>query len=48
MVLVEYFGTTLDVIVKGDVKESRSDVAMGFRDQVERLFGVLLGDAWIE
>lgn len=48
MALVEYYGMTVDVIVKGNVKKSRSEVAMGFRDQVERLFGEMLGDAWIE
>jgi hypothetical protein len=45
--LVEYSRANLEVIIKGDVKESRADIVNGFRDRVGWLFRKV-GHAWIE
>jgi hypothetical protein len=48
MALVQYSGTSLHMIVKGDVKKGRSEVVSGVRDWVRWLFGRKVGQAWIE
>jgi hypothetical protein len=48
MALVQYSGTSLQMIVQGDVKKRRSEVVSGFRDWVEWLLGRKVEQAWIE